>query len=247
MFKLNDMFFYEMIENLNCQGCWIWQPIDKKHWQTEVLYLLCVLKYFKSNETCLLWNFSKKCKVERSKCLVQGHNMQACTGFELMTLGSWVRSFNTRGVSTLVSVGTCRWKFESGPIFIPNFPKILTNFYTKNLDFRQNLTQFFEIFRNFWKFFNPKFMKFGQLGDKFEEILKSDPSLYKLCNWKRGRSYTRRPILRPISAARPHTHFCTKNPPGFNTLNLYALWWKFPCQLYRILHLASQNMYLGVS
>ena len=32
------MLFYEMIENLNCQGCRIRQPIDKKHWQTEVLY-----------------------------------------------------------------------------------------------------------------------------------------------------------------------------------------------------------------
>ena len=32
------MFFYETIESLNCQGCRILQPIDKKHWQTEVLY-----------------------------------------------------------------------------------------------------------------------------------------------------------------------------------------------------------------
>ena len=31
-------FFYETIENLNCQGCQIRQPIDKKHWQTEVFY-----------------------------------------------------------------------------------------------------------------------------------------------------------------------------------------------------------------
>ena len=31
-------FFNETIENLNCQGCRIRQPIDKKHWQTEVLY-----------------------------------------------------------------------------------------------------------------------------------------------------------------------------------------------------------------
>ena len=30
--------FNETIENLNCQGCRIRQPIDKKHWQTEVLY-----------------------------------------------------------------------------------------------------------------------------------------------------------------------------------------------------------------
>ena len=160
-----------MIENLNCQGCRIWQPIDRKHWQTEVLYLLCVLKYFKSNETCLLWNFSKKCKAERSKCLVQGHNMRACTGFELMTLGSWVRSFNTWGVSTLVLVGMCHWEFESGPIFIANFPKILTHFNTKNLDFSKiwhDFSKFSEIFENF----NPKFMKFANLVTNWRKFWK---------------------------------------------------------------------------
>ena len=35
MFKFNEIkkkffFFYETIENLNCQGCRIRQPIDKK-------------------------------------------------------------------------------------------------------------------------------------------------------------------------------------------------------------------------
>ena len=31
MLKFNEMLFYETIENLNCQGCRIRQPIDKKH------------------------------------------------------------------------------------------------------------------------------------------------------------------------------------------------------------------------
>ena len=31
MLKFNEMHFYEAIENLNCQGCRIRQPIDKKH------------------------------------------------------------------------------------------------------------------------------------------------------------------------------------------------------------------------
>ena len=247
MFKLNDMFFMKWLKILIVKVAEFGNPstknIDRQRY--FIYYVFWSILSQMRHVCCEL--FPKKCTVERSKCLVQGHNMRACTGFELMTLGSWVRSFNTRGG---LNFGFGRdvpleiWKWTH---FKPNFPKILTHFYTKNLDFRQNLTQFFEIFRNFWKFFNPKFMKFGQLGDKFEKILKSDPSLYKFCNWKRGHSYTRRLILWPISAARPHTHFCTKNPPGFNTLNLYALWWKFPCQLYRILHLASQNMYFGVS
>ena len=39
MFKFNEIFFFnETVENLNCQGCRTRQPIDKKHWQTEVLY-----------------------------------------------------------------------------------------------------------------------------------------------------------------------------------------------------------------
>ena len=53
------MFFYEMIENLNCHGCRIRQPIDKKT-LTDKGTLLRVLKYFKSNETCLLSHFSPK-------------------------------------------------------------------------------------------------------------------------------------------------------------------------------------------
>ena len=51
------------IENLNRQGCRIRQPIDKKKKKktlTDRGTLLCVLKYFKSNETCLLSNFFKK-------------------------------------------------------------------------------------------------------------------------------------------------------------------------------------------
>ena len=59
MYRFNGMLFYEMIENLHCQGCRIQQPIDKKT-LTDRGTLLCVLKYFKSNEACLLRIFSKK-------------------------------------------------------------------------------------------------------------------------------------------------------------------------------------------
>ena len=31
MLKFNEVLFYEKIENLNCQGCRIWQSINKKH------------------------------------------------------------------------------------------------------------------------------------------------------------------------------------------------------------------------
>ena len=41
MFKFNEMFFYETIENINCQGCRIQQPIEKKKKKT----LTKVLKY----------------------------------------------------------------------------------------------------------------------------------------------------------------------------------------------------------
>ena len=61
MFKFNEMFFflYETIEKLNCQGCQIRQPIDKKT-LTDRGNLLCVLKYVKLNETCLLQFFFPK-------------------------------------------------------------------------------------------------------------------------------------------------------------------------------------------
>ena len=39
MLKFNEMLFYEVIENLNCQGCRNQQPINKKHRQTEALFI----------------------------------------------------------------------------------------------------------------------------------------------------------------------------------------------------------------
>ena len=53
-------------------------------------------------------------------------------------------------------------EIESGPIFIPRFPKILIHFNTKNLDFRrQNITQFCKLFERCSEIFEkfiPKFM-----------------------------------------------------------------------------------------
>ena len=52
----------------------------------------------------------------------------------------------------------------------------------------------------------------------FRKFWKYDPCLYQFLHWIRGHLYTRRLILRPISAARPRIDLCTKNPPpGFNT------------------------------
>ena len=45
-------------------------------------------------------------------------------------------------------------------------------------------------------------------------LRKFDPCLYQFLHWIWGHGYTRRLILRPISAACPRIDLCTKNPPG---------------------------------
>ena len=48
MYKFNEIFFNERIENLNCQPA-----THRQKTLTDRGTLLFVLKYFKSNETCL--------------------------------------------------------------------------------------------------------------------------------------------------------------------------------------------------
>ena len=67
MFKFNEMLFYEIIENLNCQGCRIRQPIDKKHWQTEVLYCVFWSILSQIRHVCCRI-FQKKKKVPKFDC-----------------------------------------------------------------------------------------------------------------------------------------------------------------------------------
>ena len=46
------------------------------------------------------------------------------------------------------------------------------------------------------------------------------PCLYQFLHWIRGHRYTRRLILRPISAARPRIDLCTKKPPASNSTRI---------------------------
>ena len=58
----------------------------------------------------------------------------------------------------------------------------------------------------------------------FRKFWKYDPCLYQFLHWIRGHLYTRRLILRPISAARPRIDLCTKNPPGKKDHCIHMLW-----------------------
>ena len=58
----------------------------------------------------------------------------------------------------------------------------------------------------------------------FRKFWKFDPCLYQLLHWIRGHRYTRRLILRPISAAHPRIDLCTKNPPGPNTKQTFHVY-----------------------
>ena len=100
------------------------------------------------------------------------------------------------------------------PIFIPE-PQI---------NFTKNFTLFSKIIVKLssrfivsdwwnWVYFRAKFWKFW----------KYDPCLYQFLHWIRGHHYTRRLILRPISAARPRIDLCTKNSPWAWTPSRYTL------------------------
>ena len=74
-----------------------------------------------------------------------------------------LNQISRKGGSTLVWIEMYCSEIESGPIFIPRFPKVLIYFNTKNLDFRrQNKTQVCKLFQRcseIFEKFTPKFMK----------------------------------------------------------------------------------------
>ena len=67
-----------------------------------------------------------------------------------------------------------------------------------------------------WAYFCANFIKFW----------KYDPCLYQFLHWITGHLYTRRLILRPISAACPRIDLCTKNPPSPRYAYHYQTWCK---------------------
>ena len=60
--------------------------------------------------------------------------------------------------------------------------------------------------------FGIRLMRFGLFSCQFKTILKKRPMFIPVFAL-RGHRYTRRLILRPISAVRPWIDLCTKNPP----------------------------------
>ena len=123
----------------------------------------------------------------------------------------------------MIWVGTCHWDLKNRPIFYQILPKHETHFFTRATNFKQNLQKishyfpkllsFQANFRNLvsdwwnWAYFRANFRKF----------LKYDPCLYQFLHWiLRSHRYTRRLILRPISAAHPRINLFTKKPPGQN-------------------------------
>ena len=106
-----------------------------------------------------------------------------------------------------------------GPIFIPE-PQILSKI-SLNMSYHfPKLLSFQANFRNF----GIRLMKSGLFSRQFKKIWKYYPCLYQFLHWIRGHRYTRRLILRPISAARPRIDLCTKNlpPPRYIFKMLWA-------------------------
>ena len=61
-------------------------------------------------------------------------------------------------------------------------------------------------------------MKLGLFSCQFrKKKWKCDPCLHQFLHWIRGHRYTRRLILRPISAKSPRIDLCTKTPPVCDT------------------------------
>ena len=120
----------------------------------------------------------------------------------------------TWGVSSAVKT----WKVD--PFLYQILPKNETHFYTRAINFMQNLLKMSHYFPKLLKLsskfgnFGIRLMKLGLFLHHFQKILKIRPCLYQFLHWIRGHRYTRRLILRPISAARPWIDLCTKKPPG---------------------------------
>ena len=103
------------------------------------------------------------------------------------------------------------WKMR--PIFIPE-SQILSKIYLKfHIIFL--FTQIVKLSRKFQKFWC-QIDKIRPIFTPILEMFENMTHVYQFLHWIRGHRYTRRLILRPISAARPRVDLCTKNPPGHN-------------------------------
>ena len=111
------------------------------------------------------------------------------------------------GYSRMILVGTCRWDLKSRPILYQILQKNETHFYTRATNSKQNLLKNSHYFSkllsfqaNFWNF-GIRLMKLDLLSHQFLKFLKIWPIFIPVLHWIRGHHYTRKLILRPISAA----------------------------------------------
>ena len=109
------------------------------------------------------------------------------------------------------------------PIFILE-PQILSKIYYKFHIIFQNC----EVFKRISEIFVSDWWNWAYFHTNFRTIWKYDPCLHQFLHWIRGHRYTRRPILRPISAARPPERplYYEPPPPG-----LMQVWQHFQSTL----------------
>ena len=150
-----------------------------------------------------------------------------CNGLCVSVSVSEASIFSRGGYSSMIWVGTCRWDLKSRPIFIQILPKNETHFYTRVTNFKQNLLKmsphfpkllsfqanFKKAFKQISKILVSDWWNWAYVCTNLRKFWKYGPSLYQFLHWVRGHRYTKRLILRPISAARPRIDLCTKNPP----------------------------------
>ena len=123
------------------------------------------------------------------------------------------------GFSSMIWVGTCCWDLKRRPVFIPNFAEKCEPFlyqshklqakFTKNVTLFSKIVKLSSQFRKFWY----QIDEIGPILRQFKTILKTWPMFIPVFALYKGHCYTKRLILRPISAARPRIYLCTKNPP----------------------------------
>ena len=122
------------------------------------------------------------------------------------------------GYSSVICVETCCWDLKSRPILIPKMRPIFQS-HKCQANFTENCTLFSKLVK-----LSRKFQKFGyqidEIGPIFKEILDYFENYMtyfhtSFCiNWIRGYCYTRRLILRPISAAHSQIGLSTRNLPS---------------------------------
>ena len=120
--------------------------------------------------------------------------------------------------SSMIWVGGVLQSWKVDPFLYQIFPKDETHFYTKATNFKQNLLKISHYFPKLLSFqanfrnFGIRLMKLGLFSRQFRKFWKYDHVYTSFLQWIRGQHYTRRLILRPISAACPRIDLCTKTP-----------------------------------